>query len=415
MKCTILTVGTEILFGQIVNTNAVFLSQELQKLGIDVMYHMTVGDNAARLRETMDHAYQDCDLIIATGGLGPTQDDLTKENIAAYFGDKIIEFPEEIKRLHDWFEGRGRKMTPNNLKQGCFPEHATILPNPNGTAPGFRLEKNGKIVYSLPGPPKEMQPMFLDYVKPDLEKAGNGRLYYRLVRTLGIGESQLETALLDLIDGQTDPTLATYASQFETTLRIASKRATLEEAERAVDEMLVKVREKVGQYIYSDDNEELADVVLDYLLERGLKLSCAESCTGGSFAKRVTDRPGISAVFDRGFVTYSNEAKTEELGVKRETLDSFGAVSPETAKEMAEGVYRKTGSDICISVTGIAGPDGGSEKKPVGLFYVGLCFRGEVSAYEFRTMRPRRDNVRNYAVREMFATIYRNVIKPEDK
>jgi nicotinamide-nucleotide amidase len=257
--------------------------------------------------------------------------------------------------------------------------------------------------------------MFLDYVKPDLEKAGNGRLYYRLVRTLGIGESQLETSLLDLIDGQTDPTLATYASQFETTLRIASKRATLEEAERAVDEMLVKVREKVGQYIYSDDNEELADVVLDYLLEKGLRLSCAESCTGGSFARRVTDRPGISAVFDRGFVTYSNEAKMEELGVKRETLEKFGAVSPETAREMAEGVYRKTGSDICISVTGIAGPDGGSEKKPVGLFYVGLCFRGEVSSFEFRTMRPRRENVRNYAVREMFATIYRNVIKAEDR
>ncbi len=406
MKCTILTVGTEILFGSITNTNAVFLSRELQTIGVDVMYHMTVGDNPHRLKEMLAYAYHDCDLIITTGGLGPTQDDLTKEMIAEYFGEKIVEFPEQLEILKSRMWNRGRPMTPNNLKQARFPEHAEILKNPNGTAPGFWLEKNGKIIASLPGPPHEMEPMFLNELRPKLLAFDNKVLYYRNIRTNGIGESQLENDILDLVDGQTDPTLATYASHFETTLRIASKRDTLEEAEQAVDEMLGKVKERIGRYIYSEDGEDLSIVVFKMLKERGLTLSSAESCTGGLFAKTVTDIPGSSEVFDRSLVTYMERAKIAELGVKKETLDKYTAVSAKTAQEMAEGLREASQSDICISVTGYAGPGGGTEDDPVGTFYIGLWYKGKCGSFRFQTRRASRERTREYACVQMFRLIY---------
>lgn len=405
MKCTVLTVGTEILFGSIVNTNAVYISKQLQTLGIDVMYHMTVGDNPVRLKEMMAHAYLDCDMIITTGGLGPTQDDLTKEMIAEYFGEKVVEYPEQMEILKAHFAGR--EMSPNNLKQACFPENfCTILKNPNGTAPGFWLEKNGKIIISMPGPPSEMQPMFDNEVKPRLLALQNAVLYYKDVRTAGIGESQLETKLLDLIDGQTDPTLATYAGLFQCSLRVASKRATLEEAQQAVEDIMVKVRERVGEFIYSEEGEELPAVVFKLLKEKGLRLSSCESCTGGMFAAAITDIAGSSEVFDRSLVTYCNKAKMEELGVKAETLDQYSAVSPQTAYEMADGLHNVTGSDICISVTGYAGPGGGTEEDPVGTFYVGLWHDGTCESHRFTTRRPSRDRVRKNAVLQMMRLIY---------
>ena len=406
MKCTILTVGTEILFGSITNTNAVYLSRELQSLGVDVMYHMTVGDNPARLKEMLAYAYHDCDLVITTGGLGPTQDDLTKEMIAEYFGETIIQFPDQLKILEERMSGSGRAMTPNNLKQADFPEHAQILENPNGTAPGFWLEKNGKIIASMPGPPSEMQPMFENQLKPRLLAFDNKVLYYRNIRTNGIGESQLETEIMDLVDGQTDPTLATYAANFETTLRIASKRETLEEAQKAVDEMLEKVRERIGEYIYSEDGEDLSRVVFGMLKERGMTVSAAESCTGGLFAKMMTDIPGSSAVLDRSLVTYMERAKIAELGVLEDSLEKYSAVSEIVAQEMAEGLRRASGSDICISVTGYAGPDGGTEDNPVGSFYIGLWYKGRCKAYRYQTRRPSRERTRQYAAIQMFKLIY---------
>ncbi len=406
MKCTILTVGTEILFGSITNTNAVYLSRELQALGVDVMYHMTVGDNPHRLVEMLAYAYHDCDLVITTGGLGPTQDDLTKEMIAEYFGETIVEFPDQLEILKSRMAGNGRKMTPNNLKQARFPEHAEILKNPNGTAPGFWLEKNGKIIASLPGPPSEMQPMFENELKPKLLAYDNKVLYYRNIRTNGIGESQLENDIMDLVDGQTDPTLATYAASFETTLRIASKRATLEEAQEAVDGMLEKVRERIGQYIYSIDGEDLSAVVFRIMKERGLTLASAESCTGGLFAKTITDIPGSSEVFDRSLVTYKERAKIAELGVSAETLEKYSAVSPQTALEMAEGLYKASGCDFCIAVTGYAGPGGGTEEDPVGTFYIGLYHNGKCRSYRYSTRRPSRDRTRQYACIQMFKLLY---------
>lgn len=406
MKTAILTVGTEILFGQIVNTNAAFLSQELQNMGYDVMYHYSVGDNPGRLKELINFAFHDCDLILTTGGLGPTQDDLTKEVIAEAMGDVIVENEECMKALLDNYKKAGRTMTPNNLKQGYMPSRARVLPNDAGTAPGFALEKDGKLIISMPGPPREMKRMFELQVKPILESMQDSVIFYRIIRTFGLGESSMETVLLPLIDGQTDPTIATYAKEGECSLRVASKRATKEEAVAAVDRVIEDVNQLIGEYIYSYDDEDLVDVVGKLLLEKHITISCAESCTGGLFAAALTDIPGISEVFERGIVTYSNRAKMEELGVKAETLDKFGAVSPETACEMASGLAEKTGSDLCISVTGIAGPGGGTAEKPVGLAYTGIAYKGQVKAVKSQYRNVSRKWNRHYALLGMLNQVY---------
>ena len=409
MKTAILSVGTEILFGQIVNTNTVYLSQQMNMLGFDVMYHYTVGDNPKRVEEMIDLAFQDCDLILTTGGLGPTQDDLTKEVACKALDDTLVMMDDVLEEITKYFKTLGREMTENNKKQAIMPSRATVFHNDAGTAPGFALEKDGKYIICMPGPPREMKRMFQKSVVPFLQSMIDGALYYRQIRFFGIGESMLETQLLDLIDNQTDPTLATYAKEGECSLRIASKRATEEEAEHAVDEMLEKVKERVGHYIYSCDDEELAQVVADRLMEQGLTLSSAESCTGGMFASTMTDIPGISQCFDRGLVTYSNQAKMEELGVSAGTLEKFGAVSEETALEMVEGLKRVSGSDVCISVTGIAGPGGGSEEKPVGLVYIGFSYGDKKICKKIQMRNVNRSWNRHYTLLCMLNVISRNI------
>lgn len=409
MKTAILSVGTEILFGQIVNTNTVYLSQQMNMLGFDVMYHYTVGDNPKRVEEMIDLAFQDCDLILTTGGLGPTQDDLTKEVACKALDDTLVMMDDVLEEITKYFKTLGREMTENNKKQAIMPSRATVFHNDAGTAPGFALEKDGKYIICMPGPPREMKRMFQKSVVPFLQSMIDGALYYRQIRFFGIGESMLETQLLDLIDNQTDPTLATYAKEGECSLRIASKRATEEEAEHAVDEMLEMVKERVGHYIYSCDDEDLAQVVADRLMEQGLTLSSAESCTGGMFASTMTDIPGISQCFDRGLVTYSNQAKMEELGVSAGTLEKFGAVSEETALEMVEGLKRVSGSDVCISVTGIAGPGGGSEEKPVGLVYIGFSYGDKKICKKIQMRNVNRSWNRHYTLLCMLNVIYRNI------
>lgn len=409
MKTAILSVGTEILFGQIVNTNTVYLSQQMNMLGFDVMYHYTVGDNPKRVEEMIDLAFQDCDLILTTGGLGPTQDDLTKEVACKALDDTLVMMDDVLEEITKYFKTLGREMTENNKKQAIMPSRATVFHNDAGTAPGFALEKDGKYIICMPGPPREMKRMFQKSVVPFLQSMIDGALYYRQIRFFGIGESMLETQLLDLIDNQTDPTLATYAKEGECSLRIASKRATEEEAEHAVDEMLEMVKERVGHYIYSCDDEELAQVVADRLMEQGLTLSSAESCTGGMFASTMTDIPGISQCFDRGLVTYSNQAKMEELGVSAGTLEKFGAVSEETALEMVEGLKRVSGSDVCISVTGIAGPGGGLEEKPVGLVYIGFSYGDKKICKKIQMRNVNRSWNRHYTLLCMLNVIYRNI------
>ncbi len=409
MKTAILSVGTELLFGQITNTNTVYLSQQLNMLGYDVMYHYTVGDNPDRVADMIDLAFEDCDLVLTTGGLGPTQDDLTKEVACKVMGDELVVMEDVMEELVGYFKKLGRQMTENNKKQAVLPSKATVFHNDAGTAPGFALEKDGKYIICMPGPPREMTEMFEKSVMPFLQSMSEEVIYYRLIRAFGIGESQLETDLLDLIDSQTDPTLATYAKEGECSLRIASKRKTREEAEAAVNEMLDKVKERVGEYIYSCDDEELVQVVCKKLMEKGLTLSCAESCTGGMFAKTITDIPGISQVFERGIVTYSNRAKMDELGVKADTLEKFGAVSKETAVEMAEGLKKVSGSDICISVTGIAGPGGGSAEKPVGLVYIGFIYGEKKLCKKVRMRDTDRQWNRHYTVLSMLDLINKNI------
>ena len=398
MKCAIVAVGTELLFGHTVNTDAVYLSQQLNLMGIDVLYHYTVGDNPKRLADILKMAMKDCDLVITTGGTGPTQDDLTKEVICQVMDDVLVEDPHSLDRIIKHFERRQRPMSENNLKQAMMPSRAVVFDNNNGTAPGFALECEGKIVICLPGPPNELNPMFEESAKPWLMERSSEALYYRTIRTFGIGESMLETKLLPLIDGQTDPTLATYAKMGEATVRIASKRPTLEEARSAVEDMIAKVYDYVGEYIYSTEDESLPQVVGQKLIAKNLTMSTAESCTGGMIAAAMTDISGISAVFERGIVTYSNGAKMDELGVSEETLAQFGAVSPQTAEEMVRGLKAKTGSRVCVSVTGIAGPGGGTPEKPVGLIYVGVMLDDRMEVFELRTNNTKRQWNRNYTM-----------------
>lgn len=411
-KAAIISVGTELLMGEITNTNTVFLSQKLNDLGIDVLFHHTVGDNPGRLSLVLKESLAECDLIITTGGLGPTQDDMTKEVVCKIMRDELVMNEKWLAYLYKRYERRGRKMTDNNRKQALIPSRATMLFNEVGSAPGFVLKDpyGRKAVCCLPGPPREMKWMYENKLEPLLSGGENGVLAHRMLRTFGIGESSLETALLDLIDGQTDPTIATYAKEGECAVRVASKRETAEDAETAVENMVHLIAYRIGEYIYSYDDVDLVRVVADQLIERGLTLAAAESCTGGMFGAAMTDVPGISAVFDRSLVTYSNEAKMQELGVREETLEQYGAVSEETAREMAEGVREASGADIGVSVTGIAGPDGGTEEKPVGTVYYALATKDHtVSRKTIWNTGNRRSN-RNYAVLNMLDMIRREFI-----
>ena len=411
MRAAIVSVGTELLMGEIVNTNSAWLSGQLNDLGVDVLFHHTVGDNPVRLRNILMESLDECDFIITTGGLGPTQDDMTKEIVCEVMDDTLEINEEWLNLLQERFAIRGRSMTDNNRKQALIPSRADILWNEKGTAPGFIL-KNGsgdKRICCLPGPPREMKWLFDEKVRPVLESVSDSFLVSRMIRTFGIGESSLETELLDLIDSQTDPTIATYAKTGECALRIASKRKDREEAQRAVDDITETVKARIGRYIYSCEDEELVEVVSRELMARGITLSSAESCTGGLFASTLIDIPGISAVYDRSLVTYSNRAKIEELGVSEKTLESCGAVSEETAMEMAEGIRRISGSDIGISVTGIAGPEGGSDEKPVGLVYIGFVY-GEKKHCRKTTWNTRNRNTnRHYAVLNMLDVIRQNI------
>lgn len=398
MNCALISVGTELLFGQITNTNTVYLSRQLNALGLNVLYHYTVGDNPKRLQDLIEYTLSKADLIITTGGLGPTQDDLTKEIAAQALGDSLVIHKPSLERLEYFFSKLNREMTENNVKQAYLPRNAQVFQNDVGTAPGFALDKNNKIIICLPGPPREMKHMYENYVEPYLKQKSSDHIFSKMLRFFGIGESALETELLDLISGQSDPTLATYAKEGEVSLRITSKRGTLKEAQDAVKNMSNQVTQRLGQYIYSYDDEELVQVVGKRLLENHISISTAESCTGGLLASRLTDIPGISAVFDRGLVTYSNHSKIQELGVKEDTLNRFGAVSKETAIEMVKGLQRISGSRICISVTGLAGPDGGTDEKPVGLVYVAMAFDDEIKYKEFNLGNRSRSWIRNYTI-----------------
>ena len=405
MKTSILTVGTELLFGQTVNTNAAYLSENLNLMGFDVMYHFVVGDNPLRLKEKLADAFTDTDLVILTGGLGPTQDDLTKEMVAEYMGVEMYLDDNVVADLKSFFEKRGRGMAENNMKQAYLPAGCTPFYNASGTAPGFALEKDGKVAVCLPGPPREMKWLFENGVRDYLQQFMEKKMVYRVIRTIGIGESDLEMLLMPLIDGQTDPTIATYAKEGECTLRVASQRDSEEEASAAVDAMTERIKALAGEYIYSYDDEELNEVVVRLLKEKGLTIASAESCTGGMFASAITDVAGASEVLSSSYVTYSAESKIKEVGVPAETIERFGVVSKETAEAMAAGAKKRSGADIAISITGFAGPeyDPGQE---AGEAYIGYAMGDIKGHFEVHTRRNIRKWNRRYFMLRMLRAVY---------
>ncbi len=379
MKSEIIAVGTELLLGNIVNTNAQYLSQKLADLGIDVYYHVVVGDNLKRLTETIKTSLERSDIVITSGGLGPTADDITKEGAAQAMGLKLLPDEESIERIKKMFSSTGRIMTENNIKQGYIPEGAVVLENNNGTAPGVLIEKEGKIVIMLPGPPKELYPMFESKVLPYLKSKTDSTIRSKVLRVIGVGESAVEHILKDIFDSQANPTIAPYAKDGEVHLRITAKTGIPEEADSLIAEMEQKVRAILGDNIYGCNEETLEEAVLKLLQKKNLTISLAESCTGGLVASRLTDIPGASASLISGVISYSNESKINMLKVKEETIRKYGAVSPQTAEEMAVGAKRLSNTDIGLSITGIAGPDGGSAEKPVGLCYIGIAIGKSVN------------------------------------
>lgn len=383
MKAELISVGTEILLGDIVNTNAQFLARELASIGIDVYRQEVIGDNEDRLLKTIDEALKRSDMVITTGGLGPTGDDLTKETACKYFGMKMELHEESLKALKIYFKRLNRQITENNMKQVYFPKEAKVLPNPNGTAPGAILEKDNKIIVILPGPPREMKPMFINHVKNYLAPKGKGIIISKVLRILGIGESYAAEKLKDIIDGTENPTVAPYAKEEDILFRITAKANSKEEGLKLIEPVKKQIIDRLGIDVYGEDDEKIEEVVSKLLIDRNIKISTAESCTGGMIASRLIGVPGVSEVFLEGAVTYSNEAKMRTLNVKEETLKKFGAVSAETAMEMAEGIAKRTGSDISVVTTGIAGPGGGTEDKPVGLVYFGLYYKEKTYTYRY--------------------------------
>lgn len=376
MNAEILAVGTEILLGDIVNTNAQYIAQGLAELGIDVFYQTVVGDNPDRMKTAMNIAFERADIIITTGGLGPTGDDLTKEIGAEYFGRKLILDEKALDRIKKFFDKMKRPMTDNNVKQAMVPVNSTVMYNENGTAPGIIIEDNNKILIMMPGPPKEMKPMFSKQVKPYLASKQNHTLVSRTLRIAGVGESAMESMVRDMIDRQSNPTIAPYAKDTESILRITASAKTTEEAEKIIEPIAEEIYRRFGDSVYAEGETSIQETVAKILIDKKVTIAVAESCTGGLVAAKLIEYPGISEVLLEGAVTYSNEAKKRRLGVKDETLSAYGAVSAETAAEMAKGIAMTSGADIGVSTTGVAGP-GPSEGKPEGLVYVGVYMGGK--------------------------------------
>ena len=397
----ILCIGTELLLGDIVNTNVAYISQKLASLGISVYHQTVVGDNAERLKLALAQALSRADLVVTSGGLGPTYDDLTKETVAAYFG-KSMHTDEtvlaEIERYFSLRYGTVCRMTDNNRKQALVPDGALVLKNPNGTAPGLAVEgENGKTVILLPGPPREFEPMVDNEVIPYLSRRRGEVFFSRNVHIMGMGESAVEAELKELMEKSLNPTVAPYAKDGECRLRITARATDEKVATAMCDAVIAEIfKTAVGEHIYGVDVGTIEVVRL--LRERRLTLSCAESCTGGLISKRITDVEGASSVFLGGCVTYTDEMKERLLGVKRETLETYTAVSEPVAYEMVRGVRSLLSTDIGVSVTGYAGPLGGDENNPVGTVYIGISSAGgtRVSRFSFSGMRSR-DYVRTLA------------------
>lgn len=410
MNFEIISVGTEILLGQIVNTNARDISRLLSQLGMNVYYTTVVGDNPERLKEALSVAAKRADGIITTGGLGPTKDDLTKEVIAEFCGVKCVTHQESLERLTAYFKNRNKYMADSNLKQADMPEGCIVLENDFGTAPGAIIEGGPATIIMLPGPPSEMKPMLYNKARPYLEKMSDGVISSKVLRVFGVGESEAEEKVKHLIDNQTNPTIAPYAKVGEMEFRLTAKADSLQTANELLAPLETEVREVLGDFVYAEgEDATLQSTVVELLRKHNKTVTFAESCTGGLLAKKITEVPGSSECFNASFVTYSNNEKEKLLGVSSKTLEAYGAVSYQTALEMCRGAKAKASADIAVSVTGIAGPGGGTPEKPVGLVYVGICtddvweykklnLSGDRSAVREKTSLYALDAVRRYLI-----------------
>ncbi len=385
MIVEIISVGTEILLGNIVNTNAAYLAEKCAGIGLSCYYHDVVGDNEERLTGVLKTALARADVLLLSGGLGPTQDDLTKETAAGVLGRKLYLHEPAKEALTAFFKKRGMEITDNNWKQAMVPEGSIVVENPNGTAPGIIIEDNGKHIILMPGPPNELVPMFEDSVMPYLNSLQPGIIYSQTVKICGIGESKAEAMVEDLINAQDNPTIATYAKTGEVHLRVTARADDEKEAKKLIKPYIKELKGRFGNHIYTTQEEvTLEKAVVDLLLANHLTVSTVESCTGGMLAARLINVPGVSDVFKTGYITYSNKSKRKILGVKKSTLEKHGAVSEGVAKEMVKGAALFTKADVAVAVTGIAGPDGGSEEKPVGLVYIACNVCGRINIKECR-------------------------------
>ena len=412
MVVELISVGTELLLGNIVNTNTQFLAEQCALLGLSMYHQVTVGDNRERLSEAVRTALGRSDVVILTGGLGPTEDDLTKEVCAEVMGFALKEDSHTKKRIEEYLKNSVFKVIPdNNWKQAMVPEGAIVLDNDNGTAPGLILEKNQKAAVLLPGPPGELYPLFKKQVFPYLKKRQPEILRSQMVKICGVGESQVEDKLLDLIDKQTNPTIATYAKTGEVHLRVTARARSEEEAKKLVKPVVKEIKSRFGDNVYSVREEETLEMAVVKLLQKHeLTVTTAESCTGGLLAGRLVNVPGASEVFREGFITYSNKAKRKYLDVNKSTLKKYGAVSSETAREMAIGGVFAADCDVCVAVTGIAGPDGGTEEKPVGLVYIATYMNEKVTVKKFQ-FKGNRAKVREQAVVRALDLLRRSILE----
>lgn len=411
----ILGVGTELLLGQIANTDAQYLSQRMSELGIAVYHHQVVGDNPERMKEALALAWSRADIILTTGGIGPTQDDLTKEMVAEFLGVPMEENAESLADIEAFFERRGWTggLTGNNRKQASAPRGARIMPNACGTAPGCIAEKDGKCIIVLPGPPYELRDMYERQAFPYLKALGGEAIISRYIRILGRGESAVDNDLRDLIGAQGEVTIAPYASVGEVMLRVTARAGDDAEALGKMQPTIDEIQRRLGEYIYSvsaDIGMNIETACAQALLERKLTVAFAESLTAGLVCSRLGNVPGISAALNEAFVTYSNDSKSELLGVPGEMLREHGAVSEPVARAMAEGLLARGHCDIAVSLTGIAGPDGGSEAKPVGLCYIGIASKQGTAAKEYR-FSGSRGQIRHYAANYALDALRRQALE----
>lgn len=383
MNISILAVGTELLMGKTVNTNATELSKSLNDIGHTVQYHLTIGDNPKRLASTLEYLLSVSDMVITTGGLGPTQDDLTKETIATTLGLKLELNQEALDQMLVRFKSFNVTMTENNKKQAYIPSQSIPMYNEKGTAPGFIAEANNKIIAALPGPPHEMRHMYNKSLQPYLMSKSTQHIKSEYINLFGIGESSAETLIEDIISSQSNPTIAIYANIGQVSLRVTSSSDTEANALELLKPTVGQITDRLSQYVIGYGEKNIMDYTVDLLKSNNLTLSLAESCTGGMIASEFIKYSGASTFFNRGYVTYSNESKVDILNVSEKTLLDYGAVSQETCQEMVEGLFNNSQSDICLSVTGIAGPSGGTPEKPVGLVYIGIRYKNKITIKQF--------------------------------